>query len=200
VALFELAHTVIELSTLYFCQRRPRELSKFHWVIDAKDRDRVTNWEEWWSRIVMPMIQSSALRKPFGQLVGGDYSHFERFYREIPDYLMPYVNEPTKKMGLNANLIMKESFRFSSKPEPGLELVDIVSNALRRALIKNLDFQGWHELPRLMINRRDGHCIRFIRLENEDESHHYPYGRVLRHFRQGGKSMLAPRFNRSKND
>jgi hypothetical protein len=29
--------------TLYFAQRRPRELAKFEWTIDAKDPRRITS-------------------------------------------------------------------------------------------------------------------------------------------------------------
>ncbi len=33
--IFELIRTALEHGTLFYCQRRPRELANFHWVIDA---------------------------------------------------------------------------------------------------------------------------------------------------------------------
>ena len=44
---FELIHRVISHAILYFSQRRPYELSSFTWVVDGKDRAKVTLWENW---------------------------------------------------------------------------------------------------------------------------------------------------------
>ena len=78
----------------------------------------------------------------------------------------------------------------------GLELVDILTNAVRRALTGNLAREGWENIPRLMIHMRD-HYIKFMRLEGaSEEPQIYPYANVARHFLSGGKYMLSPKFSR----
>jgi hypothetical protein len=42
LATFELIHGVISHTILYFSQRRPYELSSFTWVVDGKERTKVT--------------------------------------------------------------------------------------------------------------------------------------------------------------
>jgi len=194
VATFELIAITIEHATIYFSQRQPKALEYFHWVIDAKDRGRVTDWESWWSFTVMPMTQSRYLRRPIGQFVEGDYSFFARFDTEIPEHLRPHLSNPQERTGLDARKLLTESFRFSDQSEPGLEMVDILTNATRRALTGRLAIEGWRNIPRLMIHRRQ-HYVNLISLEHVAASHPFPYGNVLRHFSRGGKSMLAPRFN-----
>lgn len=195
VATFELIAIAIEHSSLYFSQRQPNTLEKFHWTIDSKDRGRITDWEAWWSYTVMPITQARFLRDPLKQLVDGDYSYFSRFDIPIPDYLREHLNDKRERTGLNATKLLTESFRFSDQAEPGLEMVDVLTNATRRALTGRLGFAGWRNIPRLMIHRRQ-HYIKLISLEQAPSAHHYPYGRVLRHFSRGGKNMLAPRFSR----
>ena len=179
---------------MFYSQRRPEELGVFHWVVDAKDRERVTDWEDWWSYVVMPIIQSKSLRKPMGYFAEGDYSYFERFEATLENHPKPHANDPSSKEATDLRKVITESFRFSSDPEPGLELIDILANATRRAMAGNLKRDGWKNIPRLMIHRR-GHYIQMIALTQiEPNVHRYPYMPVLRHFTHGGKSMLAPRF------
>jgi hypothetical protein len=180
---------------VYYSQRQPKALGSFQWVIDAKDRDRITDWESWWSFVVMPAIQSKSFRNPIGQLVDADYSHFERFETEIPEYLHPHLKNPKERSGLDARKILTEQFRFSSNVEPGLEMVDILTNATRRALTGRLRHEGWKNIPRLMIHR-DRHYINLISLQEEPAGHRYPFAKALRYFSRGGKSILAPRFLR----
>ena len=197
VVVNDLVQTAIQHATLYFCQRRPEELGQFHWVIDGKDKDRKTDWEDWWSSTIMPFLQSRSLREPFSRVQGGDYSFFERFETPIPDHLRPHIKDSSKKSGMiSLNKILTESFRFSSNPEPSLELVDILANATRRALAGRLGIQGWGNIRTLMIHRRD-HYIKLVSLEDVPKGIKFAYGPVLRHFSRGGKDMIAPRFRNS---
>jgi hypothetical protein len=194
VITFELIATVLNYSTMYFSQRIPRELEKFHWVIDGKERDQVTDWEDWWSQVVKPGLQAKSLRDPMPMFVEGDYRYFSRFDGKIPDYLRPHLNNPTEESGTDIGKILSESFRFSSDPELGLELVDILSNATRRALIGNLDKPGWKKIPKLMIHRGQ-HYVRMLALmKREPTVAGYPYMSVLRDFSKGGRNMLLPHF------
>jgi hypothetical protein len=45
IAMLELAYNVIQRSTLYYCQRKPDELSGFNWIVDAKEIKGVTKFE-----------------------------------------------------------------------------------------------------------------------------------------------------------
>jgi hypothetical protein len=201
VMMFDLISAVIEHATLFYSQRMPRELGAFHWVIDGKDKGRITDWENWWSRVVMPIIQSQSLKKPMAMFEGGDYSHFERFRTTIPEYMKPHVPRIPERRRNDASDLRKmitESFRFSSNPEVGLEVVDILVNATRRALTGNLDGTGWRNIPRLMIHRAQQY-IRMVSLSRTVLSRQqWPYMDVLRRFSQGGKDMIAPRFQRGR--
>ena len=199
VMTFELIATVIEHSTLFYSQRIPKELGAFHWVIDGKDKGRISDWENWWSRVVMPIIQSRSLRRPMAMLDVADYSHFERFRTTIPEYMKPHIPRiPARRRNDVTDLrkMITESFRFSSDPEPGLEMVDIVVNATRRALMGNLGIAGWQNIRRLMIHRPQ-HYIEIVALGKSAPSRReWPYIDVLRHFNEGGKDMIAPRFQK----
>jgi hypothetical protein len=43
--LSELVCSASEETALYFAQRRPREIGRFEWTIDAKDPRRITSYE-----------------------------------------------------------------------------------------------------------------------------------------------------------
>jgi len=196
IVTFDVIETVIRHAVLYYCQRIPRELAAFHWVIDGKDKARITDWESWWSVVVMPMLQTGSLREPMAAIAEGDYSHFDRFRMAIPDYLAPHVPNREAEFGTDLRKLMTEHFRFSSDAEPGLEMVDILANAVRRAMVGNLGIKGWQDIRGLMIHRRT-QCLRMVSLTRAESARDtLPYIPVLRHFLEGGRNMLAPRFLR----
>jgi hypothetical protein len=86
---------------------------------------------------------------------------------------------------------MSESLRFSSKPEPGLELVDILTNAVRRGMVGNLKFEGWKNIRSLMIHRKSQY-IRLLSLARKVAGPRtdVPYMSMLRHFKTGGQNMF----------
>ena len=191
---FELIATVLDHSTMYFSQRIPQELGKFNWVIDGKDRNQTTDWEKWWSQVVKPSLQSKSLRHPMPMFEKGDYRYFARFDGEIPEYLKRHRDSPEEELGTDIGTILSESFRFSSRPEPGLELVDILTNATRRALNGNLGRDGWKTVPELMIHRRQ-HYVRMLSLaQNKSPRGDLPYATALRGFARGGREMLLPHY------
>ena len=191
--MIELARHTIEHAVNYYAQRRPQEMAAFHWVIDGKDKLRTTEAERLWTDIVMPLLMAKSVEEPTGFFEGGDYRHFKRFDSESPDWL------PTPKGAANTTtdikLLMMEHFRYSSECEPGLELVDIVVSATRRALVGSLKIAGWKDLPTLMIHRRQ-HYIHLVSLHGRSTTTQIGYKNVLRRFTQNGRNMLAPRFSR----
>jgi hypothetical protein len=192
---FELIWLTTEHAINYFAQRQPKELAEFHWVVDAKGDSGPTNWEEWWTKVVMPILQSKSTREPHGLFELGDFTYFKRFFGEVPDYLPRPEGKPDLREGTNIRLLLMEHFRFSTDSEPGLEMVDILANAVRRALIGNLGFAGWKDIPRLMMHR-NRHYISLLALHDHPAPRKVAYARVVNHFRRGGRTMLAPRFQR----
>jgi hypothetical protein len=87
VITFSLIARVMDHATLYYVQRRPNALAAFHRVVDAKERSRTTDWEDWWSCMIMPWPQSKSLKEPGMMIMGADYSHFRRFDMPVPDFL-----------------------------------------------------------------------------------------------------------------
>src|SRR3546814_2431126 len=81
----------------------------------------------------MPITESKSLRKPLGIFSEGDYYHFKRFETQLSDHLKQHANDPSHDAA-DVRMLLTEHFRFSSKCEAGLELVDVLTNATRRAL------------------------------------------------------------------
>jgi hypothetical protein len=187
-------HDAMQAMILYHCQRNPKELAAFHWIVDGKDKTRVSDWENWWSETLVIWLQAMSLSKPGNLLPGGDYRYLQRFFfQELPAYLKDKAPKvvPGPAAGLDLQMMYRESFRFSSDPEPGLELVDIVTNALRRALIGNLGEEGWRPLRGLMLHRSDVY-VSHLSLKATEGVLTQPYKKVLNQFRTGGRIMAAP--------
>ena len=192
----------IELGTLYFVQRIPKELSNFYWVIDAKDKDR-TEYEKLWTEMVLPFIQSETFRKPYGLLKGADYSHFERFsYSKVPEYVSDLISD-TDPRPTNTRMLLGEKRRFAnSKSVIGLQLVDIATTTLRRALAANFKVAGFKALGALMIRRREGSLrLSFPTDEiyaNAGRSISVPYSETLKIIEKNNRSMLTKSFYKNK--
>lgn len=193
---FKLVRTVIQHGTLYHCQRNPAELGQFNWVVDAKGTaSSPTDWEQWWTQFILPQMQNHSLKNPFSCLTFGDYSYFKRFTTELTDFLKGHIESgPNEKStAFDLSLILKENFRFSKEVEPGLELVDIVTNATRRALMGNLGKAGWVNIPLLMIGRREPHNISMVSfMPDVPTAHNIPWARTMKHFSRFGRPMLKP--------
>lgn len=186
MATFDMLSNVISHVPLYFAQRQPKELGSFSWVVDGKNPARITDWEIWWSWHAMGALATRSKSNPMPALEGADYTYFDRFEGK---------DKQGNRIGTDLKLLLS-NLRFSAEPEPGLELVDIVTNAVRRALTGRLDYTGWSEIPRLMIHRRDQYLSLMLLESASKEPRHPPYEDVIKHFRSGGKSMLSPRFLR----
>jgi len=186
----ELAYNVLNEANMYYSFRFPKELGEYHWIIDAKDRNRVTPWEDWWSTLIAAMVESKSFRKPMIGAEDGNYKWHDRFRTELSEYKRQFVNDPDKGDFVNSRLVMKEDFRFSSDAEFGLEAADILVNAVRRSLAGNFERSGWLPITSLMINFVDP-CIRLLSFSNEGKvPGNVPYANVLADFEKGGRVML----------
>jgi hypothetical protein len=200
---FEFIWNILEYGTMYYATRRPAELGKFNWVIDAKgNMDKPNEWEEWWSKFIFPAFQTRSFTRPFKQLPDGigDYSYFKRFDTEADPFLRQMSSwKEGDPEPLDLGLVMKESFTFSSDATPGLELVDIITNSTRRAIRGNLQEKGWGRIPRLMIHRgKKREYISLFSLQEDPEPDRvYPYATVLDVFRRNGR-LLLPEHERKR--
>jgi hypothetical protein len=174
-------------STSFFAQRKPYELGSFSWVVDGKEPAKVTRWEEWWAHYAQGALASMSQRRPAFMLppeFNADYSHYEKF------------NAPGEKgdPGTSLKLLLKD-LTFSSEVQYGLEFVDILTNAVRRALTGNLQREGWQNFHRLMIHGNDGPYISFVLFsEGGDIIHAAPYTQVVNEgFSKDGRLMLTKR-------
>lgn len=200
VSMTSLVFKTLNLMQTYFALRRPSEIARYHWVIDAKHRDGFgpDPWEEWWRITVMPMLESSTFREPFRRVEGGDYSPMERFRVKPDEYKTQFISPGPRDDFFDIRLVMQEDFRFSSTAEPGLEVADILVNAMRRSLSGNFSREGWMALPPLMIHRRP-HCFSMVSLmPQDDHGVDLPYERVLRDFVRGGRTMLLRRIDKTQ--
>lgn len=188
--MFGLLADLLREAPLYWAQREMKELLRFHWVVDGKGEIELTKWERWWSTIKTAIIQSKLAREPIGFLEGLDYTEFDARYRTPMPTYSKESNLPYEK-GYNLNLLMDESFRFSSGNDYGLELVDVLTNATRRALKGNLGRNGWGNIPKLMIHRGESY-LRFKSFGKSQRVEAVPYKRLVTDdFATGGRPMLT---------
>lgn len=186
-AMSELLYHTLSEASAYFSFRLPRELGKYKWTIDAKGSQAVTPWEDWWSKVIFPMIESKTFDEPFMMLEGGDYRWQERFATEPSEYKKQFLNAPLAEV-LDLKPMLSD-MEFSSSPEMGLEAVDILVNAIRRALGEKLRAEGYLPIRELMIHRSK-HYIRFISLAAEDRPlPDVNYRKVVKDFTEGGRTM-----------
>lgn len=69
-------------------------------------------------------------------------------------------------------------------------MVDVLTNAIRRALMGNLQPSGYQKIRSLMVHR-SSHYINLIKLQDQQrDSQPKPYMAVLNSFMAGGKSLL----------
>jgi hypothetical protein len=184
---FDVLHHVISRATTFFSQRKPYELGSFSWIVDGKDPAKVTRWEEWWAHYAQGALATMSKRRPAMMLPAefhADYSFYDKFN----------AVDGTDEKGSSLKLLLKD-IQFSSKVQHGLEFVDVLTNAVRRALTGNLQREGWQNIHRLMIHDNDGPYISFVLFsEGADVIHAAPYTNVVNEgFSSDGRLMLTKR-------
>ena len=153
----QLFDRVIRLVTLNFSLTRPRELSAFHWTIDAKNHSGRTPYEESWTQLVCGMLQAICISRPYMRIAEGDYSYHDDAFasdRPWPAHFPPENVPPGAVLAGRSDLgkIVTESMRYvSSESSPGLQLADMLTSCYRRALMGKLESPGWEPLSRIMM-------------------------------------------------
>ena len=144
----------------YFAFNAPTENSRIQWVIDAKNKEKKTRYEAAWEVIVGGVLQTQFLHEPPIGVKGGNYTYYDSAFMmegaDWPDY-MPCPNIRGQRGGLMDLNAVLESMRFeSSEKSLGLQLVDIVTNAFRRAVMGRLQLPGYKRMGELMIKVDEG--------------------------------------------
>ena len=149
---------VLNIATLYYVQRRPQELGRFEWMVDAKDKSR-TPYEDLWLNMICPVLMSKSLSSPVMLLKGADYSAFQGFIGvlpKVPEYLSKVVTDKGPFDYVDIGKLLETVHFKESREEPGLQLIDILCNALRRSMNGNLKREGWETLGCLMVGPERG--------------------------------------------
>ena len=80
-ATWELIIRTIREGMLYYVQRTPQELGDISWIIDRKDRT-ITEMEETWSTLILPVSECEFAKKPLACIEGADWrARFTSFSR-----------------------------------------------------------------------------------------------------------------------
>ena len=200
VCMWELVAKTIQKSTLYYAQRHPQELGSFHWFIDAKDKSKMSAYDDLWSTLVMPVLQSRSFREPFIQLVEGDYRYFDRFCGskpETPRHLIADTGLKSPFDYVDMKSVLHEHLSVATAADClGLRLVDVIANALRRSMNGNLQRAGWDGLAVLMVqSERRAQVINLIDLSTEPRpkfARDPAYYQVIPHCEAYARPLLLP--------
>lgn len=184
---FDVLHRVIGRVASFYAQRMPYELGSFSWIVDGKDPAKVTKWEEWWARYAQGALATMSKSRGAWMLPAefhADYSFYKKFS----------VTDADGEGGMSLKLLLKD-IEFCSEIQAGLEFVDVLSNAVRRALTNKLQKEGWQNIHRLMIHENDEKCIHFVLFQESGDVVHTPsYVSVVHNgFSHGGRPMLTKR-------
>lgn len=193
-ALTDLVWRAFQHGQLFYCQRLPGELANYIWQIDAKEKKGPTSYEEWWRTCVMPLLQSRSLREPAKMLRGGNYSAYLRKFplEAAPAYLEPHL--PAGKKGKFHDLgSIFGNIKFQdSLIEPGIQIADVLTNAIRRGLSGRLQEKGWRAAGRLLIHSSRG-AIVVNSFSSESKTLKRAYAPIVRELNKGGQNMIASR-------
>jgi hypothetical protein len=198
VLMSELVNSVVEEATMYFAQRRPRELAQFEWTIDAKDPTRVSPQEEWWRDVLGPLSESRSRTKPWGMVrdPSFDYRFLEKNFLVEKELWSPdRPRERTEGFDIKKMITDRMSF-VDSRTETFIQAVDILASFLRRLLADKIEGEDVgtvaRSLGRLQIIRNRGgkpQSLQMLTISNAPHSQKR-LGGALRTMTGAARSMM----------
>jgi hypothetical protein len=197
VAMHQLLWNVTELTSLYFAQRRPRELGLFEWRIDAKDPRKVTTQEKWWRDVIGPLGESRTRREPFIHVTDEsfNYKYFDRSFGFKKEMRLPDGSKKRFEATDIKKLIANMSF-VDSKTDIFIQATDILVGFTRRSLRdKEVSPSMLLALGRLMIPRKISgvpQSVRLITLGDVELKVERYLGARLRVIAKSGRPMVKP--------
>src|ERR1700682_2032981 len=190
VLTINLVFETVQVATMYYSQRLPKELGDIAWVIDGKAH-KPTEMEEIWSLLVVPFAESHFIKTPLIMLVEGDYSDFDHRYKSDSDaelmshrkWLETTYSIPARSRAnpvTDPKLLLTEQLEFTdSKRHVGLQLADMLANIVRRALNIMLLQTGWEDLGKVLVEKKWKDNSWFQRIGNS-RGHVLPSNHVVR--------------------
>jgi hypothetical protein len=152
---------LIPTMLMFYVQRMPEELGAFSWVVDPKGTSR-TPFEELWTTLIIPFLDTVSPGDPLRLIIGADYSHLRRFI------VRRSAADGRPEEGLSLNMVLKDLSFPPSHEVVGLQIADHLASICSRALNGTLKEPGWQDLGRLMIRRRE-RTLRFTRFAVESK-------------------------------
>ena len=193
VLIYRTAWDALQYSTLLYSQIMPQELGSIRWTFDAKDSNRKTDWENLWHELIAPIAQSIGLKEPLIALrerEGADYSFFDRAYKIEAGAWFNELAGGEAEHCSNIGAIFRD-FTFDPGMNYGLEIADVLTNAVRRALNGNLREDGWQYISKLIPKLRNKHRVRLISFADIDQAANFPYASVIRKLDRYSRPLLA---------
>jgi hypothetical protein len=117
----------------------------------------------------MPALQSKSISEPFIQLIEADYSYSEKYYyepEELPEHLKEAFGNVKPFQGIEIRDIYNKNLSFEqSQMNLGVQLADILTTSVRRAMNGHLKENGWGNIGKLMVQApRQSQAIQMIDL------------------------------------
>ncbi len=190
LTLFNLINKVLSVSIPYYVQRFPGDLGNFNWILDHKG-GKIT--EEIMEKLIYPFLQNINLNNPSSTIAGEDYSAFNKFITENEYLLEPLKSRSASNSSMvySINEIMKDLSFEDSHDQVGLQIIDIVTNCIKRAMNGNLRFEGWQYLPNLIVRRKPS-SIKVTAVDPQNIPNPPPYTRFVNYLNSYGKVMIVP--------
>jgi hypothetical protein len=189
--IFEVVYRILQHAMILYCQILPQELGLFTWTFDSKEINKMTDWEDWWKTMIAPIMQSMALRTPLIGLSEGNYAYFDKKYQMETAEWYKEATGQTDKYCTNLGLILRP-FKFDSGINYGLEMVYVLTNAIRRALSGNLREEGWCNISKLIPKMRHKHRVQLLSFTDEATNRSVPFAHVIRKLDRYSKRLLMP--------
>lgn len=194
----DLVTTTLEELSMYFSQRRPKELAEFKWCVDAKDPLKETAQERWWRDTLGPLLESRSRREPLRFVAGPefDYRYFNKFFQFEKEMWFPDRPRQIVK-GVDIKAVLADNLEFStSHSEILLQTVDILASFTRRLLNGSGTEASARALGRLQIIKRhtDGSLqnLNVSSFTREGKASHIEDGtaRLIKVMAAAGRSMI----------
>lgn len=190
----ELLMQVFQKTMLNYSLRKPKELKSFQWVVDAKDRN-ITISEKIWKTLVLPLAQSQSFNKPLLMIKEGNYDYFfkDRKSGDIPKYLEQHIGNKDPNNFFEVNSVYSDIKFENSKDNIGVQLADILTTAIRRSMVGNLQKSGWKNFGNI-ITIGEKQSITLMNMSEDSNFDKYevdpPYFEVIDYLDKTSKTIF----------
>lgn len=190
----ELLRQVFQKTILNYSLRKPKELEYFNWLVDAKNQ-KITTSEKTWKTLVLPLVQSQSFDKPLFMIKEGNYDYFfkDRKSGDIPNYLTKHIGEKVPNDFFELNSVYSNIKFENSKDNIGIQLADILTTAIRRSMVGNLQKSGWKNFCNIMI-MGETQSITLMNMSEEANFDKYeidpPYFEVIAYLNKTSKTIF----------